>query len=153
MADCTEAGPAAPQRLPLIAGFEAAAPLLWQRGAALSAGQFLERVLALADALPERPYLVNLCEERANFLVAWGAAAVRGQTNLLPASRAPQVIADAQASHPDNHRVDDELVQQVLARGRAGGDAALPQIRADHIIQIGFTSGSTGAPTAHAKRW
>ncbi len=88
-----------PQLLPLIAGFDAAAPLLWQRGGAISGrGSSCGQVLALAEALPAQPYLVNLCEQRANFLIAWCAAAVRGQTNLLPASRAPQVIADAQAS-------------------------------------------------------
>jgi acyl-coenzyme A synthetase/AMP-(fatty) acid ligase len=142
-----------PQLLPLIAGFEAAAPLLWQRGAALTAGQFLGQVLALAEVLPDQPYLVNLCEERANFLVAWCAALVRGQTNLLPASRAPQVIADARASYPQNHSVDDELVQTVVARGTAQRLPALPQIASDHIVQIAFTSGTTGSPTAHAKRW
>ncbi|MEJ0008021.1 MAG: AMP-binding protein [Steroidobacteraceae bacterium] len=145
---------AVPQLLPLIAGFAADAPLIRHRGAALSAGQFLGQVLAVAEALPPAPYLVNLCEERANFLVAWCAAVVRGQTNLLPASRAPQVIADAQASHRDNHIVDDEVVQRVLARRpAAAGAAALPQVPADHIVQIAFTSGSTGTPTAHAKRW
>ncbi len=153
MADCTEAGQTVPQLLPLIAGFEAAAPLLWQRGAVVTAGQFLCRVLAVAEALPDQPYLVNLCEERANFLVAWCAALVRGQTNLLPASRAPQVIADARASYPDNHSVDDERVDRVLAGASAGRIPALPQIAADHIVQVGFTSGSTGTPTAHAKRW
>jgi|HubBroStandDraft_5_1064220.scaffolds.fasta_scaffold55107_2 acyl-coenzyme A synthetase/AMP-(fatty) acid ligase len=153
MADCTEPGRTVPQLLPLIAGFEAAAPLLWQRGAVITAGQFLGQVLALADALPARPYLVNLCEERANFLVAWCAALVRGQTNLLPASRAPQVIADARASYPENHLVDDEAVRKVLVRSIAGPNPAVPQIPAEHIVQVGFTSGSTGTPTAHAKRW
>src|SRR5580658_1637679 len=148
MADCTEAGRKVPQLLPLIAGFEAAAPLLWQRGAVVTAGQFLGQVLALAEALPDQPYLVNLCEERANFLVAWCAALVRGQTNLLPASRAPQVIADARASYPQNHSVDDELVQTVVARGTAQRHPALPQIASDHIVQIAFTSGTTGSPTA-----
>jgi acyl-coenzyme A synthetase/AMP-(fatty) acid ligase len=142
-----------PQLLPLIAGYDAAAPLLWQRGAAITAGEFLSQVLALARALPSQPYLINLCEQRANFLVAWCAAAVRGQTNLLPASRAPQVIADVQASYADSHIVDDDLVQQVLARGTPRQVAAVPQIPADHNVQIGFTSGSTGAPTAHTKRW
>jgi acyl-coenzyme A synthetase/AMP-(fatty) acid ligase len=142
-----------PQLLPLIAGFDAAAPLLWQRGAAVTAGQFLSQVLALARALPSQTYLINLCEQRANFLVAWCAAVVRGQTNLLPASRAPQVIADVQASYADHHLVDDDLVRQVLARGTAGQVPAMPQISADHIVQIGFTSGSTGAPSAHTKRW
>jgi acyl-coenzyme A synthetase/AMP-(fatty) acid ligase len=143
-----------PQPLPLIAGFEAASPLIRQRGAVVTAGEFLGQVLALAAALPDPPYLVNLCEQRANFLVAWCAAAVRGQTNLLPASRAPQVIADAQASYGDNHIVDDAVVQAVLARRpAAAGRADLPHIAADHIVQIAFTSGSTGTPTAHAKRW
>ncbi len=142
-----------PQLLPLIAGFDAAAPLLWHRGAMVTAGEFLGQVMALAEALPPRPYLVNLCEQRANFLVAWCAAAVRSQTNLLPASRAPQVIAEVQASYGDNHIVDDELVARVLARGRRDAVRLMPQIAADHIVQIGFTSGSTGTPTAHTKRW
>ena len=142
-----------PQTLPLIPGYDAAAPLILQRGAALSAGTFLAQVMALAEVLPPQPYLVNLCEQRANFLVAWCAAAVRGQTNLLPASRAPQVIADARAGYGDNHIVDDGRVLEVLARGVARHAPLVPQIPADHIIQIGFTSGSTGRPTAHAKRW
>ena len=142
------------QQLPLIAGFAAEAPLIRHPGATVSAGEFLGQVLALAQTLPAAPYLVNLCEQRANFLVAWCAAAVRGQTNLLPASRAPQVIADAQRSHGDNHRVDDEVVERVLARRPAAAALAdMPQIAADHIVQIAFTSGSTGTPTAHAKRW
>jgi acyl-coenzyme A synthetase/AMP-(fatty) acid ligase len=139
--------------LPLIPRFDAAAPLLWLPHGALSAGEFLRGVLALAEALPARPYLVNLCEQRAHFLTAWCAAAVRGQTNLLPASRAPQVVSDAQASYGDNHVVDDEAVRRVLAAGLGREPAAMPQIPADHIIQIAFTSGSTGVPTAHAKQW
>ncbi len=143
-----------PQLLPLIAGFEAAAPLIWDRDGSLRAGQFLGQVLALARALPAEPYLVNLCERRAYFLVAWCAAAVRGQTNLLPASRAPQVIADARASHGDSHVVDDAMVEGVLAgRPAAAGAADMPLIDAHQVVQIAFTSGSTGTPTAHAKRW
>ena len=139
--------------LPLIAGFDAAAPLLWRRGAAISAGEFLGQVMALAAALPAQPCLVNLCEQRANFLVAWCAAVVRGQTNLLPASRAPQVIADARAGYGDNHVVDDAVVERALARGIPAAVPVMPQVAADHIVQIAFTSGSTGTPTSHSKRW
>jgi acyl-coenzyme A synthetase/AMP-(fatty) acid ligase len=142
-----------PQPLPLIAGYDAAAPLLWTRDAVLSAGEFLDQVLVLAQSLPAAPYLVNLCEERANFLVAWCAAAVRGQTNLLPASRAPQVVADVRVSYGDSHLIDDEVVQRVLTRTMNAGQRQMPLIAADHVVQIGFTSGSTGAPTAHAKRF
>jgi acyl-coenzyme A synthetase/AMP-(fatty) acid ligase len=142
-----------PKLLPLIAGFDAAAPLLWRPEGAISGAAFLRGVLALAEALPAAPYLVNLCEQRANFLLAWCAAAVRGQTNLLPASRAPQVVSDAQASYGDNHIVDDDVVRGVLAGGTGAQVPAMPLIDADHIIQIAFTSGSTGVPTGHAKRW
>ena len=139
--------------LPLIAGFTAERPLLRQRGGVLSAGEFLRRVLALAGQLPSRQFLVNLCEQRANFLIAWCAAVVRGQTNLLPASRAPRVIADAEAGHADHHRVDDDLVAKLLARGTADVVPVVPQIAGDHVVQIAFTSGSTGTPTAHPTRW
>jgi acyl-coenzyme A synthetase/AMP-(fatty) acid ligase len=142
-----------PKLLPLIAGFDAAAPLLWRPEGAVSGAAFLRGVLAVAAALPAAPYLVNLCEQRANFLLAWCAAAVRGQTNLLPASRAPQVVSDAQASYGDNHIVDDEVVQRALAGGTGAQLPAMPLIDAEHIIQIAFTSGSTGVPTGHAKRW
>ena len=142
-----------PQTLPLIARYDAAAPLLWRREGVLTAGEFLGQVLVLAAALPAAPYLVNLCEERGNFLVAWCAAAVRGQTNLLPASRAPQVIAAARAGVGASHLIDDEAVRRALAAGRARRPAHAPRIPADHIMQVGFTSGSTGMPTAHAKRW
>ncbi|HTB67863.1 MAG TPA: AMP-binding protein [Steroidobacteraceae bacterium] len=142
-----------PKLLPLIAGFDAAAPLLWRPEGAVSGAAFLRGVLALAATLPAAPYLVNLCEQRANFLLAWCAAAVRGQTNLLPASRAPQVVSDAQASYADNHIVDDEVVQRALAGGTGAQLPAMPLIDAEHIIQIAFTSGSTGVPTGHAKRW
>ena len=141
------------QTLPLIAHYDAAAPLLWRRDGAVTAGEFLGQVLRMAAALPAAPCLVNLCEERGNFLVAWCAAGVRGQTNLLPASRAPQVIAAAREGVGDSHVVDDETVRRMLAGGCAEAPAQAPRIAADHIIQIGFTSGSTGAPTAHAKRW
>ena len=142
-----------PKLLPLIAGFDAAAPLLWRPQGALCGAAFLRGVLALAEALPAEPYLVNLCEQRENFLTAWCAAAVRGQTNLLPASRAPQVVGDAQAAYGANHIVDDEVVRRLLAGGTGAQLPAMPLIDAEHIIQIAFTSGSTGVPTGHAKRW
>ena len=41
---------------------------------------------------PTGRYAINLCEDRYRFLVAFCAAAVRGQTTLLPPSRAPAVI-------------------------------------------------------------
>jgi acyl-CoA synthetase (AMP-forming)/AMP-acid ligase II len=39
------------------------------------------------------------------------------------------------------------------ARGDAGVEPAMPQLRADTVVAEVLTSGSTGEPTRHAKRW
>jgi len=60
-------------------------------------------------------------------------------------------------------RCDDAWVARALAEGSGAAgsgptDAAAsaleaPRIRLDHVVEIPFTSGSTGAPKAHVKRW
>ena len=55
----------------------------------IRAAEFLADVLALAERLPDARYALNLCTQRYHFLVAFCAAIVAGQTNLLPATRAP----------------------------------------------------------------
>ena len=52
-------------------------------------GRFLSDVENLADLLPEKPTVINLADDRYQFLVGFAAALVRGQTTLLPLSRAP----------------------------------------------------------------
>ena len=41
----------------------------------------------VAAALPAGRHVVNLCEDRYRFLVAFCAVALRGQTTLLPPAR------------------------------------------------------------------
>ena len=61
----------------------------WHRGSAVSAGEFEAAAHSLAARLPRKPYVVNLCEDRYAFTVAFAAALIAGQTTLLPPSRAP----------------------------------------------------------------
>lgn len=114
--------------------------------------EFLSHVSALADQLPAGRYLVNLCEQRYDFIVAFCAALVRGQTNLLPSSRVPDVVNEVLATYAGSYRCDDERVRRAIAiSGRAAvNEIAIP---ADHVAAIAFTSGSTGQPKAHIKRW
>ena len=166
--------------LPLITGTAGADAFLWAQGRTTTAAQFLQQVHLLARQLPAGRYAVNLCEQRDHFLLAWCAVVVRGQTNLLPASRAPQVVEEVGAAYRDSYLLDDARVLQALAgagpgpvpdpagadtegMGAAagvpdaatapGGAPAVPVIPAAQVVQIAFTSGSTGAPRAHAKRW
>ena len=65
--------------------------------------RFLAQVRGVAATLPAAAHAINLCEDRYRFLVAFCAVAMRGQTNLLPPSRAPAAVDEAMAQHPDSY--------------------------------------------------
>ena len=64
--------------------------------------QFLAQVRGVAAMLPAGAHAINRCEDRDRVLVAFCAVALRGQTNLLPPSRAPAAVDEAMAQHPDS---------------------------------------------------
>ena len=121
--------------------------------------RFLAQVRGLAEALPAGRHAVNLCDDRYRFLVAFCAVALRGQITLLPTSRAPLVVTDVLDAYADSYTLGDGPLSpepprywqmpQVLPEL----DGLVPTIRDDAVVAIGFTSGSTGAPTANAKTW
>jgi len=87
---------------------------------------------------------------------------VAGQTNLLPTSRAPQAITDVMQTYPRSYvlceRVPDAEPPRFFRMPAFCGNVenaapAMPQIASQHIVAIGFTSGSTGAPKANPKTW
>ncbi|MGH8076413.1 MAG: AMP-binding protein, partial [Lysobacter sp.] len=102
---------------------------------------------------------VNLCEDRYHFLLAFCAAAWRGQTTLLPSSRAPAVIDQVLAQYPDTYCLGDQALQPEPP-GYLRLPAVLPQrpgqaltVEAGALVAIGFTSGSTGQPRPNFKTW
>lgn len=109
---------------------------------------FASAARALASRLPDKPYAVNLCEDRHAFMLGFAACLLARQTTLLPPSRAPDAINEA-CSGRDAYRLTDE---DVGAAGSASA-AQFPTIDADHVAAIVFTSGSTGRPVGHAKTW
>ncbi|MGY0800058.1 AMP-binding protein [Lysobacter sp. A286] len=125
----------------------------------ISLATFQREVCAVAASLPSAPYVINLCEDRYRFLVAFCAAVMRGQTTLLPSSRARAVIEDAQSRYPGSYCIGDSTCDpvwpgvQLLPDRLPQLDGALPAIREQALVAIGFSSGSTGQPTATAKRW
>jgi acyl-coenzyme A synthetase/AMP-(fatty) acid ligase len=142
-----------PAPLPLWSG-EPDRPILWEPCGPTSLAQFAEQVAALVAQLPAAGAMINLCEERRNFLIAYAAAASVGHTVLLPASRADQVVAELEAVHRDSYRCDDARVARALdSQAAAPVDAASDAIRGDHVVMVGFTSGSTGQPKAYPKLW
>lgn len=113
---------------------------------------FLGEVCALAARLDASECVVNLCEDRHRFLTGFCAAALRGKATLLPPSRAPEVVADVQRRHPSNLVLDDAAVASVIANAATTADA-IPEVAANALAAIGFTSGSTGVPQANPKTW
>lgn len=141
--------------LPLVLDGDPGRCLLWRDGRRVDVREFMQTVGALVTQLPQATYMANLCADRYRFLVAFCAAAVAGQTNLLPASRAPQAVAEVMRAHADSHEFTDAAFEAALARCGNVDNASIsiPAISVDHVIAIGFTSGSTGQPKANPKRW
>ncbi len=120
-----------------------------ERGRAIPHAEFRDDISALAAALPAQGAMVNLCEDRYQFLVAFAAALARGHAVLLPGSRAPEQVAEVAARHEHAYRCDDA---RALARGKVRHP--LPTtLPASQVAAYGYTSGSTGVPKRHAKRW
>jgi acyl-coenzyme A synthetase/AMP-(fatty) acid ligase len=140
-------------RLPLLESSDPARPLLWADDRTITAGEFSGSVARLAQELPEGRYLINLCEHRHEFLIAYCAALLRGQTNLLPSTRAPEIVAELAAAHAASYRCDDALVARALRTAVCEPPQTSFTIAAELIAEIAFTSGSTGRPQPHRKCW
>lgn len=149
-----------PSSLPLLGHANLSQPVAWRGGQAITVDAFLADVRHTAAALPGRSALLNLCADRYAFLVAFCAAASRGQHSLLPPSRARAVIDGLLHGHAGSYAAGDEALAQPPqgylrlppCRG-AATSREIPRIDADMLVAIGFTSGSTGRPQAHPKTW
>ncbi len=124
----------------------------------VTGAMFLQHVHALAAQLPARAAVIDACRNRYAFAVTFAAAVLRGQTCLMIGEATPAAIARIRAQHPDSEVVHDDATWSgpgLLLRLVSGpaGHAPNPEIPADHPAAIVFTSGSTGAPVPHVKRW
>ncbi len=136
-------------------------PFVWRRGESITASAFLHDVMELAERLPERRYLLNLCEDRYHFMVGFAAAVIKGQVNLLPPNRTPDLINELAERYPDSYCLFEQGIDgvellsvrlQIEAAGKGRVDQ-IPVIDGEQLIAIAFTSGSTGAPKPNPKQW
>ena len=121
-------------------------------GRCISLSEVREDVGRFAASLPSGGrFLVNLCEDRYLFLVAYCAAIARGWTNLLPPARAQDVVDQVAGTHASSFQCRDSAVLDALS-GQPSDFSIPMEIGGDHVAMIGFTSGSTGVPQAHPKK-
>lgn len=147
--------------LPLIRGYGAGSVFAYRGGRAIGAAEFLRDVWRLADTLPRRRHVVNLCADRYRFAVGLAAALVREQVSLLPPNETPGLLAQLAAGYRDAYCLTD--AQRPVAPfatvtfpgpGPAGSAAPrIPVFPESQAAAILFTSGSTGEPLPHRKSW
>jgi len=146
--------------LPLLATTALDQPLAWRGGQPVSAGLFIAEATALAATLPEgRP--VNLCQDRYLFALGLAAALLRGQTSLMPPNALPDTLRQIPPAGGAPYLLVDDTSADTAALPslrvqRPEGQSpaqAVPQIPVALEAVCLLTSGSTGAPQPHAKRW
>ena len=154
---------------PLLAASDLATPIAWCAGQPRSAGQFIAQAQALAEQLPAGGRPINLCQDRYHFALGLAAALLRGQTSLMPPNTLPTTLCQLQADGgappyvlTDVRSDDAALSAAGLARVDVHADAgagglrpatAVPLIAADLQAVCLLTSGSTGPPQPHCRRW
>jgi acyl-coenzyme A synthetase/AMP-(fatty) acid ligase len=137
--------------------------LAWRAGAPVSVAQFIADAMRLAERLPAAGQPINLCGDRYLFAVGLAAALLRAQTSLMPPNSLPDTLARLRSAYPALYALSDEPTLDVGALARVpverdhaaftAGSVTMPQIAADQIAVCLLTSGSTGLPQPHAKRW
>jgi hypothetical protein len=123
--------------------------------------RFLHEAAALAARLPAGAgHAVDLCEDRYLSLLGFAAAALRGHPVLLGGGRgaASRFLPIAAGFAGAYVLADADLPGSplpVLRADQPGEAPPLPwrAIAPEEVAAIAFTSGSTGAPTAHRKPW
>ena len=139
--------------LPLLDLSAPGAPLFLQRGGAVSRGQFAAAALQLAQRLPQGSHVLNLCENRHAFSLAFAAAALRGQAALLPPGSAGTAQQALALHYPGAVRLSEDPAYSDLPLDLAAAATLdrLPEIPAAQAVAVAFTSGSTGEPQPQVK--
>lgn len=128
--------------------------LVWRGATPLARATLLREAAAIAAQLPAGRYLVNLCEQRDAFVLAFAAGVLAGRTQLMPAARGATALAELRVEYTDSTTITDDEVQRLRAGAPQDGQVpALRPVDDEQPVMIGFTSGSTGKSQPHAKRW
>jgi len=146
---------------PFIWADDLEAPLAWRDGSVITRRQYLADVRQLAQCLPEDGAMLNLTGDRYRFAVGLGAAMLRGQFSLLPPNHTPDMIERLRGLFPQAYALVDHpsieaalpMVHYPTEPADDSGPCEVPHIEESALAVQVLTSGSTGSPVPHAKRW
>lgn len=135
------------------------AVLFYRQNRPVTAAAFLHDALSLAETLPDAGHMINLCRDRYAFAVAFAAALLRRQVCLLTGDWSDAGLAALAERFPGAYPASDDpvcgpLPCPVRPAGQTPAVATTaPSLPADQLAAMVFTSGSTGVPVPHRKRW
>jgi acyl-coenzyme A synthetase/AMP-(fatty) acid ligase len=128
--------------------------LVWRGATPVPRAELLREASGIARLLPDGEFVMNLCEQRENFLLLFAAATLAGRTQLMPATRGEAALAELSIQYPDALRAGDEQLRSWRSPAVAPGKVAdLAPHDDERLMMVGFTSGSTGKSQPHPKRW
>ena len=146
---------------PLVSHVSNDSLIAWRADGAVTRQRFISEIHQLAALFPASGHLLNLCRDRYQFSVGLAAAVVTGRISLLPSNHTPETLRQIKAFAPDTFclvdhdqsTVDMPVVRYPQMVDTRSDDLFVPQIDADQLAAIVFTSGTTGAPQPHPKTW
>lgn len=148
-------------RIALIAHRSPDAVVAYRPGSPASARSFLGDVARLAAAMPAAGNVLNVCNDRYKFTVAFAACVLTRKMSLLPSTHTPQIIRQLTHFAPDVFCMTDDpdcaidlpQFQFPAEFATSAMPRAIPEVDAQQPVACVFTSGSTGMPVPHTKTW
>lgn len=126
----------------------------------VSVDRFLAHAAALSRRLPDHQYVINLAADRYMFLLGFCAAVIAGQCTLMPPNKQRQTLQQLADEYADCYSFGTAGLDHIEHFDSACSDSAPdvidvvnPEIPADQLCAIVFTSGSTGTPAPNCKYW
>jgi acyl-coenzyme A synthetase/AMP-(fatty) acid ligase len=133
-------------------------------GEPISFHRYQQELSRLVDQLPDDGcFALNLCRDRYQFLLAFHAVVLKGQTNLLPPNQVSATQSQLLQQYEGSYIICDQPLSEKpdvpVVQVDVQDDQGLNMVeRSFHIpsrqpAAILFTSGSTGRPSAVNKSW
>jgi acyl-coenzyme A synthetase/AMP-(fatty) acid ligase len=132
--------------------------IVHSKGGPVRVDELLGRASVLAASLPNRPYVLNLCGNRHDFLLGFCAAVIAGQCTLMPPNQQPgtllRIVEDYEGCYVLGGNTVGTFDRFPIGERRVAKSLeSAPPVPDDQLCAILFTSGSTGNPQPNRKSW
>jgi acyl-coenzyme A synthetase/AMP-(fatty) acid ligase len=122
---------------------------------------FLAKAATLSQGLPAAGHLLNLCNNRYLFALAFAAALMRGAVSLFPPSRLAATCNGIARDYPDAVCLSDTPLDGLTLPLHLIGEPAdhgarppsMPTLVAERPALVAFTPGSSSRLRPHVKHW